>query len=516
MRLRSVGVLVAAITTLLAGPASAVENSGSVSAAKNWDFVTRSGSRLEVGGTPFRFSGANIEWLGLIGYGPLNFEAGQNERFPSHYEIDDALATAKEMGATVVRAQTLGDTVGCPNCLEPTLGTFNPQAFQVMDYAIARAPAYGIRVIPEFQGDARAEHVGSSADIFSNWRGGASFWTDPTVIKDFESHIAHIVNHVNTYTGIPYKDDRTILGWMDCNACQLFAGASTDTWVTTIANFVKSLDPHHLFLSNATGSPDAQLLAVPTVDAYAAEVYPHWIPLASGNELTGHDPGSHQDAARAAAAGKAWMMSEFGWDHTNWTTASALQTFLGGIEQDPNISGDFYWALEGHANGYGWKPIPANDNCEVGALDISPPTQPPSPDGVGCQVGEDGNWWALYYTGIPTLSNTQSDMAQRAQMLRTHAYAMRGLAVPPHDVPPPPTVTSITSGRVYWQGSAGAPVYSIEHASAMTGPWAIVCDRCVSDLSNGWPETVYSGYYRVIPYNIDGAPGPASPPYRAD
>jgi mannan endo-1,4-beta-mannosidase len=122
-----------------------------------------------LGSRQFRFSGSNIEWLGLVGYGPLNFTAWQNETYPTHYEIDDALATAKATGATVIRAQTLGDTVGCGNCLEPTLGHFNAQAFDVMDYAVARARADGIRLIFEFLGDARAEDVSSTADIFSTW-----------------------------------------------------------------------------------------------------------------------------------------------------------------------------------------------------------------------------------------------------------------------------------------------------------------------------------------------------------
>src|SRR5437870_5747433 len=72
-------------------------------------FVTRSGARLQFAGLPFRFGGANIEWLGLAGYGPSD-PAGPH--YPSHYEIDDAMATAQELGATVVRSQTMGDSVG--------------------------------------------------------------------------------------------------------------------------------------------------------------------------------------------------------------------------------------------------------------------------------------------------------------------------------------------------------------------------------------------------------------------
>src|SRR3954469_25543882 len=79
-------------------------------------FVQRSGPQLELGGAPFRFGGANVEWLPLSDYGPAS-PAGP--RSPTHYEVDDALATATELGARVVRAQTLADSVGCALCLEP-------------------------------------------------------------------------------------------------------------------------------------------------------------------------------------------------------------------------------------------------------------------------------------------------------------------------------------------------------------------------------------------------------------
>ena len=508
MRLRAWAVVAAAGLALTGVAAVPAQAQAPEQAQPAGDFVTHSGAQLMLDGRPFRFSGPNIEWLGLVGYGPLNFDPGQSERFPTHYEIDDALATVKEMGGTVVRAQTLGDTVGCANCLEPTLGHFNEQAFQVMDYVIARARVYGIKVIPEFQGDARA--LGATSDtIFSKWRGGANFFTDPTVIGDFENHIAHIVDRVNSYTGIPYKDDPTILGWMDCNACGAATAAATDAWVSTISSFVKGLDPRHLFISNAALLPDAQSLTLPAVDTYAFEVYPHW------SQFYGLPPQQvaalpHQFAAAAAAAGKAWFMSEFGWDKTDFATAADLQSFVDGVTADKNISGDLFWALQSHADSHGWQPLPANEQCQAGAFDLAPPTQP-DPTGAGCYANEDGNWWAFYYTGIPTLSNTAADMAARGQILRAHAYDMRSMPVPPHSIPPAPTNTQIANGRLYWQGSAGAVNYSIQRSTEDGGNWTTVCDRCVTDQSNGWAVAPNAGY-RVIPYNLDGVAGPASRP----
>jgi hypothetical protein len=136
---------------------------------------------------------------------------------------------------------------------------------------------------------------------------------------------------------------------------------------------------------------------------------------------------------------------------------------------------------------------------------------------------ETGQWWALYYPGIPTLVNTAADMAARAQVLRAHNYAMRGVRVPAHAVPPAPTITSVLYGptgstRVYWQGSAGAGDYSIQRAPAAGGPWLTVCRRCVTDRSDGYadhPAVAKDSWYRVVPYNLNGKPGPASRPKRA-
>ncbi|MDQ2717543.1 MAG: hypothetical protein M3Z08_21840, partial [Chloroflexota bacterium] len=103
-------------------------------------FVTRSGSSLLLDGNLFRFSGPNIYWLGMQ-------ETDNGNAYPSHFRVDDALATAALMGATVVRSHTLGISVGCTICVEPRLGVFNPLALQYIDYAIECARVHHIRLI---------------------------------------------------------------------------------------------------------------------------------------------------------------------------------------------------------------------------------------------------------------------------------------------------------------------------------------------------------------------------------
>lgn len=459
-------------------------------AGETGQFVTRSGAGLRLAGQPFRFGGANIEWLGLAGYGPAD-PAGPH--YPSHFEIDDALTTANEMGARVVRSQTMGDSVGCSTCLEPARGKFNQAAFERIDYALRSARDRGIRIVPTIIGDdARA---GGTGCVYLRWRGISipdcsiinmePFWTDQTVLGDVEQHIKALLDHINVYTGVAYKDDPTILGWDLLNG-----GGSPTPWTRQVAGYVRSLDRHHLILSGAAN------VGLAAVDACVSFVYPHWsLPLSFVRRWI--------DACRAAR--KPYIVYEYGWDLTNFPTRPSLSGFLATLRADPEIAGDAFWALEAHADGHGWMPIPADTS-----------------DPVTARTGESGQWWALYYTGVPTLVMPASDMAARAQIVRSHDYAMAGVRRPRHALAPAPKVTSASSSpsgvRVYWRGSAGARNYSVQRAPAAAGPWTTVCNRCVTDLDDGYvdqsPEAKGS-WYRLVPYNLDGRPGSASKPVQA-
>jgi hypothetical protein len=199
------------------------------------------------------------------------------------------------------------------------------------------------------------------------------------------------------------------------------------------------------------------------------------------------------------AAGKPYVVYEYGWDTTNFPTRSSLASFLATLRAEPEVSGDAFWALQAHADGHGWMPIPA---------DTTDPTV--------ARTGESGQWWAMYYTGLPTLVMSAADMAARAQLIRANNYALDGVKLPKHAIPPAPKITSTAGGRLYWRGSAGAAAYSIERGPARLGPWTTACRRCITDRSDGWavPSTLH-GWLRVVPYNLDGKPGPASAPVPA-
>ena len=462
-------------------------------------FIQRSGTQLTLDGVPFRYSGPNLEWLGLEGYGPHD-PAGP--RLPSHFEIDDAFATAAEMGARVVRAQTIGDTVGCPLCIEPSLGSFNAAAFASSDYALSVAAKNHMRLIIPLIGDC-ATCAGGGIGQFLAWTGKRSFtdfFADPTVIAAYERHIDAVLNHRNTITGVLYRDDPTIMAWENCNMCGIFvqltgggeAGlGKVAAWSETIGAHIKQVDHKHLYLDTTGIFPGyPRILDNPSVDLFTFEMYPHWDALLGGGQSTTAATFSKY-AAAVGGHGKVFIVNEFGWDRTDWKTADDLQHVLDTITHDPNISGDDFWALQAHLDNFGFQPIPADSH-----------------DLAFCEKGECGEWWALYYPGIKTSIMPAADMASRAQQLRTHAYAMAGQPVPKHAIPPAPVVTStVLGGLVAWRGSAGAVRYSIDRMDPGSTTWKSVCDKCATDEDDPWIDphpNLLGAQYRITAFNADG------------
>ena len=468
----------------------------------NDEFVQRDGIRLTLGGETFRYSGPNIEWLGLEAYGPLD---PMGPRYPSHFEVDDAMDTAKAMGARVIRSQTMGDSVGCDLCIEPKPGEFNPEAFKHLDYALKAARERGLRLIVTLAGDC-ANCVFSGYGEYFKERGAAGmkdFFTDSVIIARFEKHIAAVLNHKNSLTGISYKDDPAILGWENCNACGIFVvltGGGSNlapyvSWIDTIGTFIKSIDKKHLYVDNSglfQFDKSGAALDTRTPDIITSEYYPHWEAVFNmgGEKTTAETFPKH--AALVTGHGKVYVVNEYGWDVTDWTTPADLEKVLTTMKNDPKISGDLYWALQAHNDSFGWQPIPANVSNKEYSLH-----------------GESGQWWALYYGGINTLIMTKEDMAARAELLRTHAFEVAGGPVPAHAIPPAPVITAQSLGLVAWRGSAGAIKYSIERKDSDAGPWQLICDKCATDADTPWvdpkpAQAIFGVHYRVTAYNAEG------------
>lgn len=344
---RRIGLTLAVLALLLGLPSAA-------QAGPDLPWLTRSGSTLQLRGTPWRFSGVDMYWLGLDD----NVRDSGAPAYPTRARIDDGFAAAHALGARLVRAHTLGISVGCPRCLEPSLGVFDDAAFGPVDDAVASAREHGVRLMIPLTDEWNYYHGGKRT--FTGWRGypndpsqtvatssaqrrsEAHFYTDPVVEADFQAYVAHLLEHLNPQTGLRLGNDPTIAIWETGN--ELWDAPTA--WTERTAAYVKTLAPLALVAdgSAASGNHVANAaLDAPDVDIVGGHFYP-----ADGAWAT-------QDAAVAAAHGKAYVVGEYP------LTGAATAQFQRALLQDRDVSGDLAWTLlphladgrpEPHGDGY--------------------------------------------------------------------------------------------------------------------------------------------------------------------
>jgi hypothetical protein len=481
---------VIALLIVLAAIGFAVVWANPVSYQTPAGFVTRSGAELKLNGQPFRFSGANIYWGGL----DENGRTGVN--YPTDFRVQSALATAADMGETVVRCLSCGISTGSPDSVEPSLGVFNQTALRHIDYFIAEAQKYGIRLDIALTGNYSYYEGGYAS--FADWLGlsspdncpsaacASTFYTDLQAIDAFKQYISMFLNHVNVYTGVANKDNPTIVSWETGNEMPYGNGGQPEftNWTGTISSYIKSIAPRQLVMDGALTLDPGDLL-LPDVDIQSPHLYP-----------VSTQPLKYVEM-RVAAARQALVVGEYAW---NSASATDLLSFLRYIRQTPSISGDIYWDL-----------MPQND--DFGYVEHYDGYQLHFP-GDEADVG-GGN-------GAPALSPASD--APLVALLREHAYAMSGAAVPPYAVPPAPVITNVehvasategTGNLIEWRGSPGAATYIVRSSAAgPAGPWQTVCSACTdTDLTPFLDSGAGPGpglWYQVAAVNPGGVAGPGS------
>jgi hypothetical protein len=395
-------------------------------------------------------------------------------RLPDKFEINDALATVAQLGGTVVRTyvisvQRTNDTPGTPrHVLAP--GQFNEAAFRTLDEVLAAANRTGVRLIIPLVDN--WPWMGGRAE-YGGFRGKTKddFWTDPQLIADFKQTIRFILTRTNTVTGVRYADDKAVLCWETGNEIY-----SPVAWTRAIAGYIKSLDTNHLVMDGF----NASLLRDESLEMSDVDIV-----------TTHHYPGNKKSFAELirANAGKAkgkkpYIVGEFGFASTA-QMADALSAIA-----DSSAAGGLLWSLRfrNRDGGFYWHSEP----------------------GLG------GNLYKAFHWPGSVLGNDY-DEKNLMTIVRSNAFAIRGLPVPPAVVPAPPVLLPITdAAAISWQGSVGASGYQVERAARRDGDWKIVSTNVDEAFTQYRPqfadETVPAGswFYRVRAKNDAGLSEPSN------
>ncbi|KAG8969340.1 hypothetical protein FRC03_003441 [Tulasnella sp. 419] len=220
-------------------------------------FVTTRGTDFILDGKKFAFFGANSYWLPLL---------------TTKEDVDRTLKGMRDHGVKVLRTWGFNaiNQTELAGAQESSLtyyqlwqpdGTyklnFGPEGLQRFDYVVKAAEKYDIKLIIPFTNN----WIGyGGIDLYVRWMapGGTQdlFFTDPKIIKAFQSYVKLFVNR--------YKDSKAIFAWELVNearcrgelpssaACSARTGTLTK-WYKQQSDLIRQLDPYHLITTGGEG-----------------------------------------------------------------------------------------------------------------------------------------------------------------------------------------------------------------------------------------------------------------------
>jgi mannan endo-1,4-beta-mannosidase len=440
------------------------------------NFITRQDDKLYDGNREFRFISFNIPCLHYI-EDDMQFANQMPFRLPDPFEIGDALETIKQMGGQVARTYTLPVRRKMDWDTRPVYvlgpGEFNEEAFRALDHCLALAHKHGIRLIIPFVNN--FQWWGGVAD-YAAFRGKAreAFWTDRQCIEDFKQTVAFVINRTNTITGVPYKEDRTILAWETGNEIQC-----PHSWTAEICAYIKELDPKHLVVDGYY-PPGAPLLREASLEDDNIDfVQTHHYEKDARKIMQ-----NIKKNAVLARGKKPYHIGEFGFVSTEATRA-VLDTVIA-----ENVTGALIWSLRRHHRdgGFLWHHEPSGGDF----------------------------FKAYHWPGFA--SGAVYDEADLMALMRAKAFEIQGVPVPDRVPPGAPVLLPIKDvGAISWRGSVGAASYRIERAGHAQGPWQCLAPN-ISDAQFQYRplycdanvEIGRSYFYRVIANNRAGHSQPSN------
>lgn len=244
------------------------------------EFVTTDGNKFKVDGHDFYFAGTNNYYLP---YAP-------------QYMVDDVFDDAKAMGLKVMRTWGFIDGEKSNNVvLQPSLGVYDEEGFKKFDYVVKKAKESGIKLVIPFVNN--WDDFGGM-NQYIKWCGASKhddFYTNEACKTAYKNYINYFVNRVNSYTGVKYKDDPTIMTWELGNEPRCQSDSSGQTlynWTKEMSSYIKSLDSKHLVALgdegffrrtrddsdwNYTGGEGVdwdRIIEIPTIDYGTYHLYP--------------------------------------------------------------------------------------------------------------------------------------------------------------------------------------------------------------------------------------------------
>ncbi|KAK9228085.1 hypothetical protein WN944_021033 [Citrus x changshan-huyou] len=211
-------------------------------------FIRTRGSHFLLNGNLYYANGFNAYWLMYVASDPSQ-----------RSKVSTAFHEAASHGLTVARTWAFSD--GGYRPLQRSPGSYNEQMFKGLDFVIAEARKYGIKLILSLANNydsfgGKKQYVNWARSQGQFLTSDDDFFRNPVVKGYYKNLIKTVLNRYNTFTGIHYKDDPTIMAWELMNEPRCTSdpsGRTIQAWITEMASYVKSIDRNHLLEAGLEG-----------------------------------------------------------------------------------------------------------------------------------------------------------------------------------------------------------------------------------------------------------------------
>jgi len=410
-------------------------------------FIGVNGTHFEVNGRTYYYVGMNF-WHGLN----LASTGAGGDRDRLLRELD----LLRSIGITNLRI--MAGTEGPDSepwrmvpSLQTSPGVYNNDVLDGLDYLVFAAKARGIRLVMCLN---NFWHWSGGMAQYVNWNGGgpipypppepggnwddfqdysSDFYSNSGAILDFQDHISFILNRINPFTGIAYKDEPAIMSWELGNEPRGWNNntANFNIWIDNTAAFIKSIDPNHLVATGCEGDTPwsswngldfVQNQNGPDIDYTTIHIWPQNWGWFDPSNASGTYPTAETNArayfndheADAVNLGKPMVLEEFGLARDNGSydpssTTSWRDTFYA----------DMYDEVYTSASGNG----PAGGSNVWSWAGEGRPLVPygsywnPGDPWIGDPPHEQQGWYSIYDTDSSTFTVISTHEAQLETLL---------------------------------------------------------------------------------------------------
>lgn len=336
-------------------------------------FVKTNGTNFILNNKPFFYSGTNNYYL----------------HYQSNFMINDVFKSAQKMNLKVIRTWGFidrGSLDGRVGDIDPpghkagvyfqfwntTLQRpdFNEGKFglQRLDNVIYLASQYGLKLIIVLVNNWKEFGGMDQYILWYNLKYHDDFYTNEKCKNAYKQWIKKLLNRKNTFTGMVYKDDPTIMAWglanePRCSGSGRYPRSSSCTtktitnWINEMSAFVRQYDKNHLIASGdegffSRGGSDwtyngfsgvdfDAILKLPNINFGTMHLYPdHWQKSLDWSSKWIKD---HQESS--VKVNKPVILEEFGYKdkakreqvYSTWTD----------LVYRKDIAGDNFWMLCG-------------------------------------------------------------------------------------------------------------------------------------------------------------------------